>query len=487
MAALLFFTQLTHIVTSQSVNYYIKDWILDTNKEGYKEAYQYAGYDVNTQLIYVIGGNVNTQFNYSPETIYDPNNGSCAINTTYWPVLYEHALVSGVGQTYTTIFAPNSSSYLYFGQSYDGSFYQLDMQNNVLKNLHGKITSTNDECYTNDGNQYIYMIGGMHYENLPKNPPSKIFKKFDIVNHKWIVGPSLNYNRSNSGCTYINGTLFVFGGDRFNQTTIETVDVTNSNDSNNSYWSVVVYTGNMGGNIEPFAVYPVKNAKTNDNWRGNTIFLFHSYYYWGQYQECFNFNFRTAHSTSCTLSYPPINIEGWARVYGYIGNEYRLYLFGGSNASSTYTSNAIQHAIFDTRCLWNVNELTLDLTVFNNVTMSAASQTNNRLLYRYSPCANMLSCNGVKDMVDLVDIATLDCEKYLAVWNHTGQYPNYDSVDKSWQFLYTNGENCNGFESVLTVIWECDATVSTYVVKTAKNIAQCQDEIIIASKHACTK
>ena len=62
---------------------------------------------------------------------------------------------------------------------------------------------------------------------------------------------------------------------------------------------------------------------------------------------------------------------------------------------------------------------------------------------------------------------------------------NYDKDSKSWQFIYLNGDKCDGFESVLEVIWKCDQDVAKYDVISAANLAQCQDEIIIASRYAC--
>ena len=108
------------------------------------------------------------------------------------------------------------------------------------------------------------------------------------------------------------------------------------------------------------------------------------------------------------------------------------------------------------------------------------------MLYRYTLCQNALDCNLEKDMVDLINVQTLQCQRSLAIWSGTDDIDaNYDTDSKSWQFIYLNGDKCGGFNSILTVIWKCNEDIPKYNVTTAVSLAQCQDEIVIASRYAC--
>eukprot|EP01084_Bolivina_argentea_P182039 314343_1 len=139
-------------------------------------------------------------------------------------------------------------------------------------------------------------------------------------------------------------------------------------------------------------------------------------------------------------------------------------------------------------CKWNANngENILDLSSFDNYTVVAQMDSSAQLSYLYSPCRNELSCNNTMNMIQLNNVLSLGCKQYLAIWETTQHTVNYNSVDKSWQFIYTNGEKCNGFQSIMTIIWTCDETVDHYKVVKADTIAPCQNILEIKSKNACT-
>eukprot|EP00483_Globobulimina_turgida_P009066 UN09084 len=81
----------------------------------------------------------------------------------------------------------------------------------------------------------------------------------------------------------------------------------------------------------------------------------------------------------------------------------------------------------------------------------------------------------------------MDCTQYLSVWNDGAVKPQYDAQDKVWQFVYNNGEKCNGLQEELQVIWVCDPTKvdSAAIVKAGKT-EQCSFEITVNSSTACS-
>ena len=146
-----------------------------------------------------------------------------------------------------------------------------------------------------------------------------------------------------------------------------------------STWEVIDYTGPMktANMSKPKAVYPVKDAVTNDNWNSNTIFPL-SFDESRDRTHCFAFNFRTYESSICPLPEIAQQDSPFAYAYMGIGYQYRMYLFGGYNDSAADPSDVIQYAIFDyngsdpnIECTWSANngENTLDLRDFDNETI----------------------------------------------------------------------------------------------------------------------
>ena len=150
-----------------------------------------------------------------------------------------------------------------------------------------------------------------------------------------------------------------------------------------------------------------------------------------------------------------------------------------------------------TDCIWKSpnGTNTIDLKPFQNETIIGASDTDDHVFYRYSPCRNGLSCKGGSDgkhmnhMVDTFDIVNMQCSHnlYLAQWQASSlSNVHYDAKDKKWQFIYTNGQMCNGFKPVTTIIWSCNPSTSSATIIKARETALCQHVVEIESSVACT-
>eukprot|EP01084_Bolivina_argentea_P277160 473101_1 len=89
------------------------------------------------------------------------------------------------------------------------NFFMYDITNHVLS--HGTKQYANyGECYTTDGSNYIYVIGGFQTTGVAVLSTSI----FNVNSHSWSSGPTLNVGRYAHGCTYskYDKSLYVFGG-----------------------------------------------------------------------------------------------------------------------------------------------------------------------------------------------------------------------------------------------------------------------------------
>eukprot|EP01084_Bolivina_argentea_P137613 242361_1 len=137
-------------------------------------------------------------------------------------------------------------------------------------------------------------------------------------------------------------------------------------------------------------------------------------------------------------------------------------------------------------CLYHSADYTLNLTQYDGFELSKVDDTNNDLVYRLSPCANGLDCNGIKVNSNVLNIATDKCEKYLSIWKDGAVIPKYNENDKMWQFVYTNGEECDGVKSQLEIDWVCDPNnVNKAVIVFAQTMSPCSYKIIVNSSSAC--
>eukprot|EP01084_Bolivina_argentea_P077993 141521_1 len=156
----------------------------------------------------------------------------------------------------------------------------------------------------------------------------------------------------------------------------------------------------------------------------------------------------------------------------------------GSSATTTFN-------VTDLYCQWTIGNNMLDLRSFpsSDTTIIGIDENNSSLVFAYTPCRNGLVCNSVDTMANLVYIAELDCQSYLAVWNDDANSvnPSYDSDNKVWEFIYQNGEPCNNqLPSEFFVYWYCDDSIPEFKVISAGLLAPCLYKLEIASSVACT-
>ena len=156
-----------------------------------------------------------------------------------------------------------------------------------------------------------------------------------------------------------------------------------------------------------------------------------------------------------------------------------------SQTSSVYTFNLIQPK---SNCLWNVGQNVLNLTAFNDKTISMFDPKNNVTLYAISPCGDYLLCNDTKVMSGIYYKTIDNCNEYLSIWNIENVInPNYNSKLKAWQFVYDNGEKCNGFDPIFEVYWYCDLEIENDAkIVNFVNVGECTYQMMINSSYACS-
>lgn len=137
-------------------------------------------------------------------------------------------------------------------------------------------------------------------------------------------------------------------------------------------------------------------------------------------------------------------------------------------------------------CVWNIGENMLNLTQYQGQTLTLIEDKNNSILVSISPCSNMLSCNGTKVMSYQYDLTNDKCINYLGIFEQGMIDPSYNLNEKEWQFVYTNGQKCNGFENIYTVYWRCDYnTINEAKIVSFDMIGECQYDMHINSSSAC--
>eukprot|EP01084_Bolivina_argentea_P093899 168830_1 len=456
-------------------DFYIKDWTAAGSMSA-NNSHQIIGYSIDPLTFYIFGGE--NGYNYD-EYMYNPQNQSYQFVQKL-----DNAYVSP-SQSYCTFVLPNQTSLIFFDSGldlYEGDakdFYVLNIQDQKINHIgesYQKPYAIYSECFATDGQRYIYLIGG-------KGGMSYGIMIFDVITYKWIIGPNtIIYPVIGAGCVYINDKLYVFGGGT------QYIQQLSFTPNNVNYWTLV--NANLTESIGwATAIYPVKDMSTMDYYKSNTIFIFAK-------QFCNKFNYKTHAIMNCTKL--PANFAYGAGIYAFVENQYRFYWFGGGTYGLDEGSTRIQYALLERNnvsdnntcyvCSWTANSglNTLDLTYFSNITITKTSGSNENIFYRYTPCCNTLSCNTKNEMVDLFNSKNDVCDRYLAIWNNTAQVQVfYDINSKSWEFVYTNGEKCNGFESLLNIIWKCNPNIQSYNVTVANNVATCQHQIVIDSNFAC--
>ena len=154
--------------------------------------------------------------------------------------------------------------------------------------------------------------------------------------------------------------------------------------------------------------------------------------------------------------------------------------------NATYTTTTTQAP---NQCSWESSDgqRILDLSQFAGNSLSAPNSENNELFYVYTPCQNTLKCGpgDLYAMAYFIDYENFLCQQYLAVWDNGINTPFYNNVLDSWQFVYQNGESCNGFEMVFIVIWNCDMVAQTPQVVQAQRNEECSYQMVINASLAC--
>eukprot|EP01084_Bolivina_argentea_P308037 532529_1 len=195
--------------------YWLQEWIeLDVNISSLNHdscmiaAYNYS---VSDDIIQLIGGCQN----FASDTLHTFRTFNLSSETL-------HTIGSLPGGEISTEWAGSSillHNNLYFTSqiSYSANdFYVYNMINNSV------ITAGNQypkpyqeilgECYTTDGERYIYLLGGYNSFNdfmLCGNDRSAIygpeactFSFFDTFTSQWVKGPNMSWPKSNGGCVY---------------------------------------------------------------------------------------------------------------------------------------------------------------------------------------------------------------------------------------------------------------------------------------------
>jgi len=112
----------------------------------------------------------------------------------------------------------------------------------------------------------------------------------------------------------------------------------------------------------------------------------------------------------------------------------------------------------DDECAWTLDDGTkLDLSALN--VKYAAQAANGFMLNALTPCRNGIiegmNCENTRSMVSWNPNGE-NCLRPLAVWEDKVVQPTYDSELKQWEFVYNNGEICDGKSSTLKLFYVCD-------------------------------
>lgn len=156
--------------------------------------------------------------------------------------------------------------------------------------------------------------------------------------------------------------------------------------------------------------------------------------------------------------------------------------YNHSENISTTTTTAIPGG----DCLWNIGDNVLNLTQFKDQTIAAVDKNNSAIIDAITPCQNGLTCGHQGVMSYRYNYKTDKCITYLAEWEEGINEPRYNPTRKEWQFVYTNGEKCGGFENIYSVYWLCDyRTNNEAKITYFEQTGTCSYEMRINSSSAC--
>lgn len=124
------------------------------------------------------------------------------------------------------------------------------------------------------------------------------------------------------------------------------------------------------------------------------------------------------------------------------------------NVSTTTTTTT---AVPGGDCFWNIGNNILNLTSYKNQTIATLETNNTDIIAAITPCENGLQCGNERVMSYEYDFVNDKCDNFLAIWEEGINEPIYDPNNREWQFIYTNGEKCDGnLENIYSVYWLCD-------------------------------
>ena len=160
--------------------------------------------------------------------------------------------------------------------------------------------------------------------------------------------------------------------------------------------------------------------------------------------------------------------------------------------NSWYVCQSIPPPLNNT-CSWKsgVGNNELNLTSISKDVIVGQDTNNISQIFLYTPCNNNIQCESTKAMAVLNDFETDSCSKYLAKWegvNGAHMNVNYDKANNgSWQFVLTNGQNCNGgYESAFEIFWICDKSVNPFKLISSTTTGICSYQMVITSYLACS-
>eukprot|EP01084_Bolivina_argentea_P072702 131997_1 len=147
----------------------------------------------------------------------------------------------------------------------------------------------------------------------------------------------------------------------------------------------------------------------------------------------------------------------------------------------------------ETECQWQSSDgkHVLNISSIKGKSFSITDGDNMKLVYVYSPCANTMLCDSddsiddIYAMLYLMDVESFECYTYFAIYENGKIEPHYNEELKMWQFVYTNGKLCGGFECIFIVNWICDQASEIPQIVKINQDEQCVYVMDINSTFAC--
>ena len=163
----------------------------------------------------------------------------------------------------------------------------------------------------------------------------------------------------------------------------------------------------------------------------------------------------------------------------------------GSESNSNYylnlyTSNS---PACNGKCIYNDNGKSLNLSGLIGMSFVGYSNNTDNYIYAYSPCMNGISCidddgKTTSAMIYREEYNILKCDPVLAYFDEA-ILPEYNNIDKYWEFIYIRSHACNGTSLITVVKWYCNHNIKTASIKFGGIIDDCIYELQLESVFAC--